>query len=165
MKQVSNLQGEIMSDLTSTFTVDATPQEAFDAINDVRSWWSGNIVGPTDKVGAEWFYLVPDIHFSKQLVTELVPYERVVWEFTDGYLDFIADKKEWIGTTGRFDITEEDRLTRVTFTHDGLAHSDECFDVCHDAWTHYITVSLKGRIETGTGQIRTREEDEAAIAR
>ena len=51
----------------------ARPQEAFDAINDVRSCWSGNIAGPTDAVGAEWFYLVPDIHFSKQLVTELVP--------------------------------------------------------------------------------------------
>ncbi|HEX5018699.1 MAG TPA: SRPBCC domain-containing protein, partial [Actinomycetes bacterium] len=77
------------------------------------SCWSGNIAGPTDAVGAEWFYLVPDIHFSKQLVSELVP--RVVCEFTDGYLDFVADKKEWIGTTGRFDITEEHGLIRVTF--------------------------------------------------
>ena len=122
------------------------------------------IAGPTDEVGAEWFYLVPDIHFSKQLVTELVPGERVVWEFTDGYLDFVADKKEWIGTTGRFDITQEGGGTRVTFTHKGLTDGDECFDVCHDAWTHYITVSLKGRIESGSGRIRTREEDQAAIA-
>lgn len=154
-----------MSDLTATFSVDATRHVAFEAINDVRSWWSGNIVGPTDHVGAEWFYLVPDIHFSKQLVTELVPGERVAWKFTDGYLDFVADKSEWIGTTGRFDITEDDGLTRVTFTHEGLAHGDQCFDVCYNAWTHYITVSLKGRIESGTGRIRTREEDEAAIAR
>jgi hypothetical protein len=154
-----------MSDLTATFTVDAPPMQAYDAINDVRSWWSGNITGPTDEVGAEWFYLVPDIHFSKQLIKELVPGQRVVWDFTDGYLDFIADKKEWVGTTGRFDISDEGYQTRVTFTHEGLKGTDECFDVCHDAWTHYITVSLKARIETGTGQIRTREEDEAAIAR
>ena len=154
-----------MSDLTATFTVDATPHEVFEAINDVRSWWSGNIVGPTDHVGAEWFYLVPDIHFSKQLVTELVPGERVAWEFTDGHLDFVADKQEWIGTTGRFDISREGGLTRVTFTHEGLTHGDECFDVCYDAWTHYITVSLKDRIQSGIGRIRTREEDQAAIAR
>ena len=153
-----------MSDLTATFTVDATPLQAYDAINDVRSWWSGNIAGPTDEVGAEWFYLVPDIHFSKQVVRELVPGERVVWAFADGYLDFIADKKEWIGTTARFDISEEDGLTRVTFVHEGLSSGDECFDVCHDAWTHYITVSLKARIEKGSGQIRTREQDEAAVA-
>ena len=35
-----------MSDLTHTFTVDATPQEAYEAILDVRSWWGAtNIVG------------------------------------------------------------------------------------------------------------------------
>jgi uncharacterized protein YndB with AHSA1/START domain len=154
-----------MSDLTATFTVDATPQEAFEAINDVRSWWGHHIAGPTDQVGAEWFYLVPDIHFSKQRVSELVPGERVVWEFTDGYLDFIADKKEWIGTTGRFDIVSDGEQTRVTFTHEGLGRGDECFDVCYDAWTHYITVSLKGRIESGEGTIRTRDEDKAAVGR
>lgn len=154
-----------MSDLTASFVVDASPQQAYDAINDVRSWWSGNITGATDELGAEWFYLVPDIHFSKQRIDELVPGQRVVWQFTDGYLDFIADKKEWVGTTGRFDISEEAGHTRVTFTHEGLEHTDECYDVCYDAWTHYITVSLKARIETGAGQIRSREEDEAAIAR
>jgi len=153
-----------MSDLTATFTVDATPQEVYDAINDVRSWWSGTIVGPTDQVGASWFYLVPDIHFSKQLVTSLIPGQLVAWEFTDGYLDFINQKDEWVGTTARFDITREGDLTRLTFTHAGLATGDECYDVCHDAWTHYITVSLKGRIATGHGQIRTHAEDEAAIA-
>lgn len=153
-----------MSNLTATFTVDATPHDVYDAINDVRSWWSGNIVGPTDKVGDAWFYLVPDIHFSKQLVTALIPGEQVVWEFTDGYLDFITTKGEWIGTTAHFDITREGDLTRLTFTHEGLSVGDECYDVCYDAWTHYITVSLKGRIETGRGQIRTSDEDRAAIA-
>ncbi len=97
-----------MSDLTHTITVDATPQEAFDAIVDVRSWWGAtNIVGPTDQLGADWFYLVPDIHYSKQRTAELVPGERVVWEFTDGHLDFIAEKDEWVGTTARFDIAAE----------------------------------------------------------
>jgi hypothetical protein len=38
-----------MSDLTHSFTVDATRRQAFDAIVDVRSWWGAtNIVGPTD---------------------------------------------------------------------------------------------------------------------
>jgi hypothetical protein len=153
-----------MADLTATFTVDATPQQAYDAINDVRSWWSGNIVGPTDEVGAEWYYLVPDIHFSRQLVTELVPGERVVWEFTDGHLAFIADKKEWVGTVARFDIGEKDGQTRVTFAHEGLANGDECFDVCHDAWTHYITVSLRERVESGAGRPRSHEDDPRAAA-
>jgi hypothetical protein len=153
-----------MTDLTASITVDATPLDVYEAINDVRSWWSDNIVGETDTVGAEWYYLVPDIHFSKQVVRELVPGERVVWDFTDGYLRFIEDKKEWVGTSGRFDINEGDGRTVVTFTHEGLASGDECYDVCFDAWTHYITVSLRQRIETGAGQIRTYEDDARAVA-
>jgi hypothetical protein len=153
-----------MSELTARFTINATPLEAYEAINDVRSWWSGNIVGDTDSVGSEWYYLVPDIHFSKQVVRELVPGERVLWDFTDGHLDFIADKKEWVGTSARFDIREQDGITEVTFTHEGLATGDACYNVCFDAWTHYITVSLRERIETGAGRIRSREEDLQAVA-
>lgn len=154
-----------MSDLTATFTVDATGQQVYDAINDVTSWWAETIVGPTDEAGAEWYYLVPEIHFSKQVVRELVPGERVVWDFTDGHLDFVADPKEWVGTSARFEIAEESGGTKVTFTHEGLGRDEECFDVCYDAWTHYITGSLKSRIETGEGSIRTRQEDEAAVDR
>lgn len=153
-----------MSDLTHTITVDATPQQVYDAIVDVRSWWgASNIVGHTDQVGAEWYYLVPDIHFSRQRTAELVPGERVVWEFTDGYLDFIAEKGEWIGTKARFDIVPDGDRTQVTFTHEGLASADACFDVCYDAWRHYVTDSLRRRIETGHGLMRTPEEDRAAL--
>lgn len=153
-----------MSDLTAHFTVDAAPLEVYEAINDVRSWWSGNIVGDTGTVGSEWYYLVPDLHFSRQVVRELVPGERVVWDFTDGHLSFIADKKEWVGTSARFDISEQAGQTQVTFTHEGLASGDECYGVCFDAWTHYITTSLRERIETGVGRIRSRAEDLQAVA-
>jgi hypothetical protein len=154
-----------MGDLTHTITVNATPETAYEAINDVRSWWGAdNIVGTTDRLGADWYYLVPDIHYSKQRVAELTPGERVVWEFTDGHLDFIAETGEWIGTTGLFDITTDGDRTRVTFTHQGLSPADECYDVCYDAWRHYITQSLRQRIETGRGRMRTHEEDVAAVS-
>ena len=51
----------------------------------------------------------------------------------------------------------------MRFTHEGLTSTDECYDVCHDAWRHYITTSLRQRIEIGEGTMPTREEDEAAV--
>jgi hypothetical protein len=161
------------SDLTMSFTVEQTPQQVFDAVNDVRGWWSGNIVGDTSVLGAEWTYSVPDIHFSKLRVTELVPAERVSWLVLDSYLSFIEEKEEWTGTTVRFDITEEsaepgdNRRTRITFTHEGLNAEHECYEVCNTAWGQYVLGSLRSRIQAGTGRpdsFGSQESLEAALA-
>ena len=46
----------IMSEpsFTAAFTVDQTPQQAFDAITNPRGWWSEEIEGTTDKAGEEF---------------------------------------------------------------------------------------------------------------
>src|SRR5690349_12928378 len=105
------------TDLTFTFTVPQSPAEAFAAICDVRSWWSGDVEGPTDRLGAEWSYRVPDVHFSAFRITELVPDRSVAWLCTDSLLTFTVDQQEWTGTTVRFDVTPTAEGTRVRFTH------------------------------------------------
>jgi hypothetical protein len=35
----------ITKDFTSTILVDKTPKEVFNAINNVRGWWQGDIAG------------------------------------------------------------------------------------------------------------------------
>jgi hypothetical protein len=39
---------------SSTFSVDQTPKEAFDAINDVPRWWSGEIEGSANRLGDQF---------------------------------------------------------------------------------------------------------------
>jgi hypothetical protein len=139
-------------DLTYVFTVSQTPAEAFAAVNDVRAWWSGEVEGKTDELGAEWSYRVPDIHFSAFRITELVPDRSVAWLTTDSRLTFIEDEEEWTGTTVRFDITPVEDGTEVRFTHLGLQPQVECYGVCRVAWGEYILGSLKELIESGAGR-------------
>jgi hypothetical protein len=145
--------------LTISFTTDRTPEEAFAAINDVRSWWSGEIDGPTGELGAEFTYRYQDIHRSTQQITELVPGRRIAWHVTDGYLDFVEDKAEWTGTDITFDIAPAAGGAEVRFTHVGLVPAQPCFDQCSPAWNFYIGTSLRNRISTGHGEPNEKETD------
>jgi hypothetical protein len=143
---------------TTTFLVDQTPEEAFAAINNVRGWWSGEIEGSTDKLGAKFTYRYQDVHRSKQEITEFIPGKRVVWRVLDSYLNFVKDKSEWNGTKVIFDVSEKGDKTEVRFTHQGLVPKDECFDACSNAWGSYINGSLRSLITTGRGQPNQKEK-------
>jgi hypothetical protein len=90
---------------TTTIVVDQSPEEAFKAINNARGWWSGEIRGDTDKIGAEFDYRYKDVHFSKQKIKELVPGKRVVWHVLESRLGF-PKENEWSGTDIVFDISQ-----------------------------------------------------------
>ena len=134
--------------LQTTIVVDQTPEQAFAAINDVRTWWTGKIEGRTDELGAEFTYRYKDLHYSKQKITELVPGKRVVWTVVDSSLEFIEDKQEWNGTKITFDIEPKGKKTQVRFTHVGLQPDHECFDQCSSAWGSYVTGNLRRLIES-----------------
>jgi hypothetical protein len=139
------------ANFTTTFAVDQTPEEAFAAINNVRGWWSGDIEGSTEKIGDEFTYRYEDVHRSKQVITESVPGERVVWHVLDSYLDLAEDKTEWTGTDIAFEISSKDGKTEVRFTHLGLVPEFGCFDSCSSAWGFYVNSSLRAFIATGQG--------------
>ncbi len=137
---------------STVFTVNQTPEEVFAAVNNVRGWWSGEIEGSTDKLGAEFVYQYQDVHRSVQKITEFVPNKKVVWHVTDSQLNFIADKSEWTGTDIIFEISQKDDKTELRFTHAGLVPAIECFGTCSNVWGFYINVSLRSLITHGKGQ-------------
>ena len=141
----------------TSFTVDQSPEDVFAAINNVRGWWSGEIDGSTDKLGAEFTYRYQDIHRSTHKITELVPGKKVVWRVLDARINFVKDKAEWKGTDVVFEIAKKDGKTELRFTHVGLRPTIECYGKCAGAWGFYIKDSLRSLITTGKGDPNEKE--------
>lgn len=146
-------------DFTATILVDQSPQEVFKAIINLRAWWSASIEGATDELNTEFIYHYQDVHYCKMKLIELIPNQKVVWEVLDNYFKFTTDKNEWIGSKPTFTISKKGNQTEITFVHEGLVPQDECFEICREAWTNYITHSLYNLITTGKGQPNAKEED------
>jgi uncharacterized protein YndB with AHSA1/START domain len=148
-----------LTDFSTTLLVDQTPKEVFQAINNVRGWWSEEIEGGTHKLNDEFTYHYKDVHRCKMKLIEVVPEKKVVWLVLDNYFSFTKDKSEWKDTTIHFDISTRDGKTQLRFTHQGLVQEYECFDICSNAWTDYIQNSLGKLIATGKGKPNKDEED------
>jgi Activator of Hsp90 ATPase homolog 1-like protein len=146
------------ADFTTTILVAQTPKEVFKAVNNVRGWWSENIEGDTKKLNDEFIYSFQDDHRCQIKLTEVIRDKKVVWLVIDNYFSFTKDKTEWTGTNIEFEITEKGNKTQLRFTHRGLVPEFECYEVCFDAWTGYITNSLRSLITTGKGQPNPKEE-------
>jgi hypothetical protein len=145
-------------DFSISFLVDQRPKEAFAAINNVRSWWTENVDGNTEKLNDEFSVQFWDVHYSRQKLIEVMPYTKIVWLITESKLTFITDKSEWTGTKIIFDIAKKGNQTEVRFTHIGLAPQIECYNDCSNAWSGYINGSLQSLIATGKGKPTTKEE-------
>ena len=144
-------------DFTTTIEVDQTPMEAFNAINDVRGSWPGEIEGNSKKLNDEFIYRYKKFHYSKQKLVEIIPGKKIEWLVTDSSLNFVENKSEWTGTKIIFEISEKNGKTQIRFTHEGLVPDYECFDSCSNAWSDIIKNGLRNLISKGKGEASLEE--------
>ncbi|HMG14430.1 MAG TPA: hypothetical protein VK590_03215 [Saprospiraceae bacterium] len=126
---------------TTSILVDQSPEQAFNAINNVKTWWSSNFEGHSEKLND-----VYTVHFGKTNITiqiiESIPFEKILWEVIDCHKDWLKNKKEWKGTKMLWEISTVMEGTKITFTHIGLVPGLECYKGCENAWREYIRGSL-----------------------
>jgi len=113
--------------------------------------------GSTQKLNDEFEVRFGDAHYTKQKLIDVVPDKKVVWLVTDSKLGFISDKGEWTNTRISFEISRQGSKTQLRFTHIGLVPQVECYDACSNAWSDYISNSLRNFITTGKGQPAPKE--------
>jgi len=139
---------------TTTLIVDQSPEEVFNAVRNVRGWWSGyyseEIKGDTEELNDEFsFRAGGGAHYSRQKLIEVIPDKKVVWLITDSKLDFLEKKDEWTGTIVSFDISTKGNKTQLVFTHEGLIPEIECYNSCAPAWSQYLQNKLLPMITKG----------------
>jgi hypothetical protein len=137
-------------DFTSKFTVHATASEAFDAITRVSEWWTASLEGHSAKLGDVFSVYFGKTHVTMK-ITEWVKNQKILWTVTDGYLDWLVDKKEWNGTKILWEVQGKDGQATVIMTHIGLHPGIECYDNCEKGWNFYVGESLRKLIQEHKG--------------
>ncbi|HVT86899.1 MAG TPA: hypothetical protein VHD35_16970 [Chitinophagaceae bacterium] len=137
------------TEFSCSIAVSITPAEAFEMISSISAWWVKDVEGKTKHLNDEF-----TVHFGTTWVAfkikELNPFKKIVWEITDCNLPWNSDLKEWNGTHIVWEVSGDNGLTKICFSHIGLSVLD-CGDQCMNSWGGYIKQSLYKLITEGKG--------------
>jgi hypothetical protein len=137
-------------DVNCNISVNVTPHQAIEAINNVSGWWATNVTGNTQKLN-DVFMVRFGKTFAAVKVVEIIPGKKLVWLITDCDLPLFQNPKEWLNTKLIWEVSSESNKTIVTMTHDGLTPDKSCYEDCKKGWTYYVSESLQKLISIGKG--------------
>ncbi|MFD2872040.1 SRPBCC domain-containing protein [Mucilaginibacter ximonensis] len=138
-----------MNNYQALFTTKLSQAKAKDGICRVQNWWSADVQGHSADAGDTF-----RVRFGKTWadirITEEGP-QRLVWTFTDCYLNLLKDPQEWKNTRVIWELIPAGDGTELTMTHEGLTPALECFEDCRQGWDFFVLSSLRQYLETGKG--------------
>jgi hypothetical protein len=127
-----------------------TTKEAFDAITRVSEWWAKNVEGNTQKLDAVFTVRFGETSSVIKTV-EVVPEKKILWKVMDCNLPIFKNVKDWNDTQMSWEISTENNLTQISFTHIGLIPGKECYNDCSGGWTFFVKESLFKLLTEGKG--------------
>lgn len=142
------------NDFNSSISAKINASEATRRISNVPGWWGVTFSGSSEHQDDRFLLKMGGDSFFHLTVTELIPGKRIVWLVTDCNMPWYSDKKEWANTRLIFDLTENNGITELHFTHEGLTPESECYKDCAPGWMHWIRTSLLSYFTTGKGVFR-----------
>ena len=136
---------------STSYTVEQSTEEVFAAILDVGAWWTGQVDGRADELGAGLHLPGTPQHYSLQRVVDSS--RAAVWSGGSPTATCPSSRSRVSGPAPRSCSTSFRRAggTELRFTHVGLVPDVECFGACSTAWPHYVNGSLRSLITTGKG--------------
>jgi len=139
----------INQEFNCSISVAISPREAFNKICRISEWWVKDVEGTNGQLH-DVFTVYFGTTWVAFKVTDFVPDKTAIWTVMDCNLPWNGDVKEWNGTYLKWEISEEKSLTKIAFSHIGLAELD-CSNQCMNAWSSYIMQSLFKLITEGKG--------------
>jgi uncharacterized protein YndB with AHSA1/START domain len=141
-----------MSDYQKSMTVNKPVGEVYAAITEhIPDWWSKDFTGAAAQAGDSFNIAFGGTRKTMD-IEKAIPHQQIVWKCTEAYIDMAAlqNKAEWVGTRMIWTFSAADQATTLSFLHEGLNPSFECYQVCEGGWNMFLA-SLETYLTTGKG--------------
>ncbi|MES2776515.1 MAG: SRPBCC domain-containing protein [Bacteroidota bacterium] len=141
-----------MNDYQKSITVNKPVAEVYQAITEqISDWWSNDLAGGAANTGDSFTIAFGKTQKTFNIIVA-IPNERVIWKCVKAYIDMpsLQNKAEWVGTTQVWTLGANDDGTTLSFLHEGLNQSFECYEVCEAGWDMFLA-SLQNYLATGRG--------------
>ena len=141
-----------MTDILHRIIIETSPEKVYSALTEqdqLSAWWTKAKTAPLTGSVASFYFGPNREHQVKMKITDLIPDKRVCWKCIDG---------PWVDTESfQFNIQADDRGSALHFCNLGWSDPNEFYMHCNSKWGFFLTVSLKGLLEKGTGQPHPHE--------
>lgn len=142
-----------MNDYQKIIIVNIPVSDVYAAVAErISDWWSNDLLGTAAHPGDSFTIAFGETRKTFK-IAEAIPFKMVVWKCTEAYIDMpsLENKAEWVNTKLIWTIRAGDQGTTLTFLHEGLNQSLECYEVCEAGWDTFLN-SLETYLLTGKGR-------------